>query len=115
MFEKNVNLAVALNFLVHCNDLGDTYYILRDTDKYVRNDVRAYEANSLEAQCFISIHHNGDTNTTSQYTVALYDSLAETDRDFPGLLRDTDSTLALKIQVGNDNNLAGLKNENCLY
>jgi len=58
--EKFINLAIAEKFVDSLEYFGDTYVMSRDIDAFVFNTDRAYEAIDLDAQAFISIHHNVD-------------------------------------------------------
>lgn len=98
-YEKHVNLEVAFamwdSLVIGGFDFEEDFYLTRTGDSALTRPQRAAYANALNAGSFISIHHNGDTSPTPNYTWVLYcnDPLTDT-----GASRsDTTSTLAAKI------------------
>ncbi|MBI5866720.1 MAG: N-acetylmuramoyl-L-alanine amidase [candidate division Zixibacteria bacterium] len=97
--EREVNLAVALRLGVilqtkACQE-GVDYYFTRKNDSKICNIDRARMAEQLGVQQFISIHHNGDTATNTNYTWTKYCDWDTTAT--PRKVREDTAALALKI------------------
>ena len=99
--EKEVNLEVGfeLQNILYNPPIPWTWYwdyeLTRYSDIYVTRSRRAYRANELNAKILVSIHHNGDLDTTIQYAVVLYSS--DSLRSDSAIQRDTSSLLARKL------------------
>jgi N-acetylmuramoyl-L-alanine amidase len=70
--EKNVNLDVALLLETKLTTAGYKVFMTRRVDKYMTNADRYNYCNGEKAAILISIHHNGSTNSNTDYTMALY-------------------------------------------
>lgn len=72
--EKNVNLdtAIILRDKLLASNLGYTVFMTRTTDILLSNADRYNSCNLQKAAILISIHHNGSSNPTIDYTTALY-------------------------------------------
>lgn len=70
--EKDINLAVALKLRTYLENWGATVYMTRTTDINPSYSDRYGLANDLNADIFISVHHNGSTNTSTRGTTAVY-------------------------------------------
>ena len=70
--EKDINLAVAkvLEDLLEAD--GARVILTRVDDRYVSLDERADIANSNRAQALVSIHHNGSSNSSYDWTETYY-------------------------------------------
>jgi N-acetylmuramoyl-L-alanine amidase len=103
--EKNANLAVGLALKNKIEFYVSPVLMTRTTDITVYNDVRAAMANDSGAAYFISVHHNGDTDTSVNGTETYYCN-AEYTEWFGGLWRGLDimygardSTFAKKVRL----------------
>ena len=104
LFEKDINLMVGLELKHIFDDLYAGYWNIRYSriiDMVVLRTTRAYEADSMEARSFISIHHNSaDPCPSEQHTIVLYSELPECDgpgNPWLGHAQDTSSILARKL------------------
>lgn len=71
--EKDINLEVCLEIVGWFQDFSTiTYELSRITDTFIDLKDRAYFANSLDAELFVSVHHNSTSNPATQHTVCLY-------------------------------------------
>lgn len=70
--EKVLNLQVANLLKGMLDEAGMTVYMTRSEDKYVGLYTRADIANHLNADLFVSIHHNASPNNTAQGLMTLY-------------------------------------------
>jgi N-acetylmuramoyl-L-alanine amidase len=65
VYEKNLNLDIALTVQEILESRGINTYIIREDDSYVGLYERAYIANALNASWFVSIHNNALENNSS--------------------------------------------------
>lgn len=65
VYEKNLNLDIALTVQQILEARGINTYIIREDDSYVGLYERAYIANTLKATLFVSIHNNALENNKS--------------------------------------------------
>lgn len=70
--EKDLNLQVSKILKDMLSEAGLTVYMTRSEDKYVGLYTRASIANDLNADLFISIHHNASTNSGAHGVMTLY-------------------------------------------
>ncbi|MCX6830104.1 MAG: N-acetylmuramoyl-L-alanine amidase [candidate division Zixibacteria bacterium] len=72
--EKDVNLQIAilLKDSLEMGSLTGNYRFTRLTDTFIQLEDRPAIANTYEADAFLSIHHNGSTNPTVQYSWGYY-------------------------------------------
>ena len=70
--EKDQTLDVATNLKTQLEDDGCTVYMTRTTDKTLSNNDRYTYANSTGADVLVSVHMNGSTNTSVDYTTTLF-------------------------------------------
>lgn len=75
--EKDVNLQVALNLQNQLQSAGYMVYMTRTNDVTLSNANRYNYCNSTGASILISIHQNGSTDPTIDYTEALYGSRSQ--------------------------------------
>jgi len=96
--ERGLNLGVALQLgailTAHGNPEGTRYWLTRNDDTKVLLTARARKAESLAVNQFISIHHDGNVDTTINRTQMIYCNAAKNDT---GAYRDSTSALALKV------------------
>lgn len=88
--ESEVNLEVARllrDKLLAVEGNVYTVFMTRDTDIYLTNAQRYNECNSKGAEILISIHHNGSSDPTIDYTKALY--MKDADRALAQMVVDT--------------------------
>ncbi len=71
VYEKNLNLDIALRLEKLLKSKNVNTYLIRDDDKYVGLYERAYIANTLKAELFLSIHNNA-YNSEFHGTETLY-------------------------------------------
>lgn len=73
LWEKEVNLRVAFLLQEKLKNNASTVFMTRtDNDTTLSNADRYNFCNSQKAAVLISIHHNGSTNSSTDYTSALY-------------------------------------------
>lgn len=72
IIEKNLNLDVALQLDATLKSLGYETYLTRTGDENKSNNDRYTFCNNTNASMLVSIHHNGSTDTTADYTMGLY-------------------------------------------
>lgn len=100
-YESHINLGVGLALRdQHLESSGLWYAYSRLTDTAISNEDRAYHANTLDAECLISIHHNCLENCPDPgYTVVLLSVLPTClgDSIWTGNTRDTTAVLAQKL------------------
>ena len=72
LYEKNVNLNVALFLKAKLETVGYTVFMTRDADIALSNADRYNYCNEQKATILISIHHNGSTDSNMDYSQALY-------------------------------------------
>lgn len=77
--EKDVNLAAALKLDKALRQLGYTTIMTRDTDTFVNLYERAEIANRNQADLFISLHSNSNSNSSINGIQVLYHSLDKAD------------------------------------
>lgn len=65
MYEKDMNLEVALKLEQALKKEGATVFQTRTTDKHLYLSERTTMANNLKVDIFLSIHHNGSNNPSS--------------------------------------------------
>lgn len=70
--EKDLNLQVAKILKGMLEQAGATVYMTRYDDSYVGLYTRADIANNLNADLFLSIHHNASSNTGAKGVMTLY-------------------------------------------
>lgn len=70
--EKDLNLQVAKILREMLKKAGTTVYMTRTEDKYVGLYTRAAIANNLNADLFVSIHHNASSNSGAKGVMTLY-------------------------------------------
>lgn len=97
LVEKEVNLQVAFMLQERLETNGNIVFMTRtDNDTTLSNADRYNFCNSQSAAVLISIHHNGSTNPSVDYTSALY--MKRKDVPFAQTVAETVST-----QLGLDN------------
>jgi len=70
--EKDLNLQVAKILKEMLQKAGATVYMTRTDDRYVGLYTRADIANNLNADLFVSIHHNASSNSGAKGVMTLY-------------------------------------------
>jgi len=70
--EKDLNLQVARILKEMLEKAGATVYMTRNDDRYVGLYTRADIANNLNADLFVSIHHNASSNSGAKGVMTLY-------------------------------------------
>lgn len=70
--EKDLNLQVSKILKEMLQKAGATVYMTRTDDKYVGLYTRADIANNLNADLFVSIHHNASSNSGARGVMTLY-------------------------------------------
>lgn len=70
--EKDLNLQVAKILRDMLREAGATVYMTRTEDRYVGLYERSDIANNLNADLFLSIHHNASSNTGAKGVMTLY-------------------------------------------
>lgn len=68
--EQNLDVANRLKTLLEID--GCTVYMTRTTDKALSNNDRYTYANTTGADVLVSVHMNGSTNTSADYTTTLF-------------------------------------------
>jgi N-acetylmuramoyl-L-alanine amidase len=82
LYEKTVNLKVAMYLNEYLNEAGANVYLLRDDDTYFARLERPEIANSMGAQLYVAIHNNSFDHNWAQGTeVHYYDKIDEEERD----------------------------------
>ncbi len=71
--EKDLNLDTAIKLKNLLEELGFKVYLTREDDTYIGLYERAHIANALNADLFLSIHHNATSNVTSNGVLTVYD------------------------------------------
>ena len=72
ILEKDLNLNVAFNLGAELQSRGYAFVYTRTDDTNPSRTARAQFCNAAGATVLISVHHNGSSNTTTNYTTALY-------------------------------------------
>lgn len=72
IYEKDLNLAIALRLREILRGAGANMVLLRDTDTYISLYERPEKANLMNADMLISIHNNAHTNSAAHGIVTLY-------------------------------------------
>lgn len=72
LLEKDVNLSVASYLKAKLSEAGYTVFMTREEDINLTNADRYNYCNNQKAAILISIHHNGSSDTNTDYTTALY-------------------------------------------
>lgn len=72
IYEKNMNLNMALRLDALLKKKGIKTYMLREDDSYINNYERAYIANRLNASLYLSIHCNAMDDKNYGGTMTLY-------------------------------------------
>ncbi len=72
LLEKDVNLQVAQLLSGKLETAGYVVYMTREDDRDMSNADRYNYCNSQNASILVSIHHNGSTNTQTDYSLGLY-------------------------------------------
>jgi len=96
IYEKNINLEVAdlLRDMLEKNGYG--VFMTRESDVYKTNADRYNYCNSKNTEILISIHHNGSTDTSIDYTTALYMKTADTE-----LAKEVSKTVSEELSLTN--------------
>lgn len=97
LIEKHVNLDVANRLEKKLIENGYTVFMTRRGDETLSNADRYNYCNSLKAGILISIHHNGSTDSSIDYTMALY--MKKSDQSLARLVASSISS-----QLGTTNN-----------
>ncbi len=84
VYEKDINLAIALKLETLLKEKNIKTFMLRQDDTFVGLYDRAYIANSLNASLFISIHNNAIDNSKTRGTETLYNPKTPGDTSFAG-------------------------------
>ena len=71
LLEKDMNLIVALRLGQLLSERGAQVHYTRTTDVWMALSDRPAIANSVGADIFISIHHNGSSNPSTSYSMAI--------------------------------------------
>lgn len=71
LYEKDLNLDIALRLNELLKEKNINTYMMREDDSFVALYERAYIANSLNASLFLSIHNNATTDTAYGGTMTL--------------------------------------------
>lgn len=77
LLEKNVNLEAAVLLRNKLTTAGYTVFMTREGDETLSNADRYNYCNNQRAAILISIHHNGSTTPSVDYTTALYGKRAD--------------------------------------
>ncbi len=72
IIEKNLNLDVALRLSAILQSNGYKTYLTRTGDVDMSKEQRYTYCNGTDATTLVSIHHNGSTSHTADYTEGLY-------------------------------------------
>ena len=72
ILEKDLNLEIANRLAVLLTSNGYTFYQTRTDDSTLSNNDRYTFCNSKGASILVSIHHNGSTNSSTDYSLGLY-------------------------------------------
>lgn len=72
LLEKDVNLQVAQLLKGKLQAANYVVYMTREDDRGLSNADRYNFCNSQNASILVSIHHNGSTNTNTDYSLGLY-------------------------------------------
>lgn len=90
LLEKDVNLEVANKLRALLEDAGYTVFQTRTDDSTLSNADRYNYCNSERAAILISIHHNGSSDPSVDYSLALY--FKKEDKDLARIVVDTVSS-----------------------
>jgi len=72
LYEKDLNLDIALRLRDLLKEKGVKTYMIREDDSHVDNYERAYIANKLNASLFLSVHNNAMTDKSIGGTMTLH-------------------------------------------
>ncbi|SHM26779.1 N-acetylmuramoyl-L-alanine amidase [Caldanaerovirga acetigignens] len=72
VYEKDLNLDIAMRLKKLLEESGARVLMTRESDIYVSLYTRADIANQVGAHLFVSIHNNSSTNTSTSGTMTLY-------------------------------------------
>ena len=72
VYEKDINLQVAMKLKKMLEESGIKVYMTRTSDKYVNLYDRAEMANKLGVDLYVSIHHNASTNKYASGIMTLF-------------------------------------------
>jgi len=72
LYEKDLNLDIALRLRDLLKEKGVKTYMIREDDSHVDNFERAYIANKLNASLFLSVHNNAMTDKSIGGTMTLH-------------------------------------------
>ena len=72
IYEKDVNWEVVVATAAKLQALGATVVVLRGQDECVDRSVRYQRAANAGAQVLLSVHHNGSSDPTVNYTITYY-------------------------------------------
>jgi N-acetylmuramoyl-L-alanine amidase len=99
LFEKDIDLAIALRLKDFLEAAGAKIYMIRDTDVYVYHRARGGIANEVGGDLFISIHNNASQYSHVQGTeVWFYDKVDAYGRTLEELYGISSHTIASAIQ-----------------
>ena len=103
VYEKNLNLAIALKLETLLKAKNIKTFMLRQDDTFVGLYDRPYIANSLEATLFMSIHNNAIDNSKTRGTETLHNPEKPGDTSFTGLefARNVQESLINKLKTVN--------------
>lgn len=74
IIEKNLNLDVALRLNEVLTGIGYTTYMTRTSDVTLSKEDRYTFCNNTDSSVLLSVHHNGSSSSTADYTTTLYHS-----------------------------------------
>jgi N-acetylmuramoyl-L-alanine amidase len=72
LYEKDINLGIALELKNHLENKGAIVYMTRTNDTHVELEERVDFANDLNADFFVSVHINASTLTSAHGTTVTY-------------------------------------------
>ena len=97
--EKVQTLEVAKRLETLLENDGCTVYMTRMTDKTLSNNDRYTYANSTGADVLVSVHMNGSTNTSADYTTTLFGKWRK-DKELANTIFNSLSTLPAAAGTG---------------
>lgn len=74
LYEKDINLPVALKLKEYLESAGANIYMLKETDKYIGPYDRTIMANEAGGDFFVSIHNNSENGSKQRGTLVIYSS-----------------------------------------
>lgn len=72
VYERDVNWTVVVATRAKLEALGATVVLTRDQYEYVDRPTRYQRANDAGAEVLLSVHHNGSSDPTINYTITYY-------------------------------------------